>query len=98
MAVNEQDGRRINSVNGGVTTRPTTEKETHPKQNKTKQIKYPPPTHLLCKLLSYIYKTQKLIINKLILITNVLRLLQVAKAAHDLINNSAEESETRSKA
>ncbi len=96
MAVNEQDGRRINSVNGGVTTRPTTEKETHPKQNKTKQISL--PTHLLCKLLSYIYKTQKLIINKLILITNVLRLLQVAKAAHDLINNSAEESETRSKA
>lgn len=95
MAVNEQDGRRINSVNGGVTTRPTTEKETHPKQNKTN---IPPPTHLLCKLLSYIYKTQKLIINKLILITNVLRLLQVAKAAHDLINNSAEESETRSKA
>jgi hypothetical protein len=34
VAVNEQDGRRINSVNGGVTTRPTTEKETHPKQNK----------------------------------------------------------------
>jgi hypothetical protein len=41
VAVNEQDGRRINSVNGGVTTRPTTEKETHPKQNKTKQNKYP---------------------------------------------------------
>jgi hypothetical protein len=97
VAVNEQDGRRINSVNGGVTTRPTTEKETHPKQNKNK-TNIPPPTHLLCKLLCYIYKTQKLIINKLILITNVLRLLQVAKAAHDLINNSAEESETRSKA
>jgi hypothetical protein len=85
VAVNEQNGRRINSVNGGVTTRPTTEKETHPKQNKTNI----PPTHLLCKFF-LIYKTQKLIINKLILITNVLRLLQVAKAAHDL-NNSAEE-------
>ncbi len=97
MAVNAQDGRRINSVNGGVTTRPTTEKETHPKQNKTKQISSPNSSSLQNSFL-YIYKTQKLIINKLILSTNVLRLLQVAKAAHDLINNSAEESETRSKA
>jgi hypothetical protein len=91
VAVNEQNGRRINSVNGGVTTRPTTEKETHPKQNK-----YPPKLIFLAKFF-LIYKTQKLIINKLILITNVLRLLQVAKAAHGL-NNSAEESKTRSKA
>jgi hypothetical protein len=93
VAVNEQDGRRTNSVNAGVNNTTNYRKRNTPK-NKTKQIS----TQLIFfAKLFLIYKTQKLIINKLILITNVLRLLQVAKAAHDL-NNSAEESQTRSKA